>query len=674
MKNEQKIREGIRYLIKEALADELGQKAPINFDIDANDEAQMAHSQMLKTVKYASDIMTLLDDVQDLPAWVQAKLTKIADYISAVKHYMDSKTVRHVVTNISESKTPLKTRLDSELKGAISELKSITEHVEYNTAIEKTIKKLATPLKNLNEAVNEWYMVVTEEDEVDGEEEVNEGWDVKKGNWRFVSKDGYVQVFYNGQVIATGDFDRGADGYFLDVGKNKGQKFFDDHKQALDYFVKNKITKISEVNEDCGCGSVNEGVGDFSLKKVNSKRTPGEDGDDITITTYDVTYKGKKVGSIEHNDYFGGVDGKLFGKSLPDISGYGKGNSGPLENLHRFLKSNTGKKWVKNVKMESVNEAGDFAGWIAMFNGKKLEIKKGEAKDLWSAKKLAIQKLKVPKSKVGLLSVKPAVDESTKKKVDEDSNPCWDGYKQVGMKNKDGKRVPNCVPVDESVNEAIARKGTILQYRTDPSSDNQIVYYQIVDKRTSSRLSTDKVWVLKAIESHHPKVKVGSETEIHPKALKQDIKTGFFRIVDKKHMSESSEISESKNDDIIRDIATLATATVSSLTGEKNTQKIDNTVKNWVKWLEKQPKHYKDWKEAWKDYKSKNESVTEAANWVRFDIKSPKVREELMKMYDTDYGYMFSYNGRNDAGIVDVRSDLVNGFKKQHSPHVTMSK
>ena len=25
-------------------------------------------------------------------------------------------------------------------------------------------------------------------------------------------------------------------------------------------------------------------------------------------------------------------------------------------------------------------------------------------------------------------------------------NPCWDGYEMVGMKEKDGKPVPNCVP------------------------------------------------------------------------------------------------------------------------------------------------------------------------------------------------------------------------------------
>ena len=26
------------------------------------------------------------------------------------------------------------------------------------------------------------------------------------------------------------------------------------------------------------------------------------------------------------------------------------------------------------------------------------------------------------------------------------ADPCWDGYTQVGMKMKNGKKVPNCVP------------------------------------------------------------------------------------------------------------------------------------------------------------------------------------------------------------------------------------
>ena len=36
------------------------------------------------------------------------------------------------------------------------------------------------------------------------------------------------------------------------------------------------------------------------------------------------------------------------------------------------------------------------------------------------------------------------VKTSSYQKLAED--PCWEGYEQVGMKTKDGKEVPNCVP------------------------------------------------------------------------------------------------------------------------------------------------------------------------------------------------------------------------------------
>lgn len=34
---------------------------------------------------------------------------------------------------------------------------------------------------------------------------------------------------------------------------------------------------------------------------------------------------------------------------------------------------------------------------------------------------------------------------------DPNDNPCWKGYKPVGTKKKNGKTVPNCVPVSEGV-------------------------------------------------------------------------------------------------------------------------------------------------------------------------------------------------------------------------------
>ncbi len=34
-----------------------------------------------------------------------------------------------------------------------------------------------------------------------------------------------------------------------------------------------------------------------------------------------------------------------------------------------------------------------------------------------------------------------------------EKNPCWKGYKQVGTKMKNGKEVPNCVPIKEAKNQ-----------------------------------------------------------------------------------------------------------------------------------------------------------------------------------------------------------------------------
>ena len=50
------------------------------------------------------------------------------------------------------------------------------------------------------------------------------------------------------------------------------------------------------------------------------------------------------------------------------------------------------------------------------------------------------------------------------KTMDEDKGPCWPGYKQVGMKKKNGKSVPNCVPVNEKYDEM----KNVVQSRMSP--------------------------------------------------------------------------------------------------------------------------------------------------------------------------------------------------------------
>ena len=38
-------------------------------------------------------------------------------------------------------------------------------------------------------------------------------------------------------------------------------------------------------------------------------------------------------------------------------------------------------------------------------------------------------------------------------------DPCWKGYQQLGMKNKNGKKVPNCVPMKEEKDPRLERAG-----------------------------------------------------------------------------------------------------------------------------------------------------------------------------------------------------------------------
>ena len=48
----------------------------------------------------------------------------------------------------------------------------------------------------------------------------------------------------------------------------------------------------------------------------------------------------------------------------------------------------------------------------------------------------------------------------------DETKPCWSGYEQIGMKKKNGKEVPNCVPIDES--DKSAKKQFSKDLQNDP--------------------------------------------------------------------------------------------------------------------------------------------------------------------------------------------------------------
>jgi hypothetical protein len=60
--------------------------------------------------------------------------------------------------------------------------------------------------------------------------------------------------------------------------------------------------------------------------------------------------------------------------------------------------------------------------------------------------------------------------------------PCWDGYEQIGTKIKDGKEVPNCVPLN--VNKELTK--AILKELKEKGEDEEMEGYELIDSRPAN--------------------------------------------------------------------------------------------------------------------------------------------------------------------------------------------
>jgi len=81
-------------------------------------------------------------------------------------------------------------------------------------------------------------------------------------------------------------------------------------------------------------------------------------------------------------------------------------------------------------------------------------------------------------------------------RIAEDS-PCWKGYKQVGMKNKGGRQVPNCVPNESIVKEAGLYGGVPKMY----------VKYLAVQKKVRELEDAQRAMGAKYFAEKNPKKK-----------------------------------------------------------------------------------------------------------------------------------------------------------------------
>jgi hypothetical protein len=142
------------------------------------------------------------------------------------------------------------------------------------------------------------------------------------------------------------------DGYMTPHAFSKSDEPDDEYVDRL-----NKSTGYTRVNESLG------DIGKYQIKKTNQYTKENEPGyAPVKYTEYDIFYNRKKVGELEHEDYFGTIEGNLYGKRLPEIGGFARNsrNSNIQTNFFSFLKSKTGQKWASNLhkygKVEEVNE------------------------------------------------------------------------------------------------------------------------------------------------------------------------------------------------------------------------------------------------------------------------------------------------------------------------------
>ena len=71
-----------------------------------------------------------------------------------------------------------------------------------------------------------------------------------KGQYKAVTDGGVVRIMHKGKEIASGDFDSGADGWFVSRDSDKGQKFFSNAQDMVDHFAENIHAKTNEEKEE----------------------------------------------------------------------------------------------------------------------------------------------------------------------------------------------------------------------------------------------------------------------------------------------------------------------------------------------------------------------------------------------------------------------------------------
>ena len=223
-------------------------------------EAMMARAELYKAAKYAMKLFKMIREGDELEGWVQAKITKAADYLDSVAHYMEyQQEVRHEFESI-DYKGSLREALDRtlveakkkvEMKKKLEKKKEeIDESLNENDDAIKAHEKQGRRVKRHSDGSYTWY---------DDKEKIARK--VKKGGKGGES----VKYTPKGKKEDDPDLDESAKPDFLDVDKDGNKK--EPMKKALKD-KKIKETANLEIDPDDKDLEVKK---DGSTTKVSSK-------------------------------------------------------------------------------------------------------------------------------------------------------------------------------------------------------------------------------------------------------------------------------------------------------------------------------------------------------------------------------------------------------------------
>ena len=132
-----------------------------------------------------------------------------------------------------------------------------------------------------------------------------------------------------------------------------------------------------------------------------------------------------------------------------------------------------------------------------------------------------------------------------------DGDPCWKGYKQVGMKKKGGKEVPNCVPMNEEELEKAGIKKEDVDYsHAEDLEEGKYAKY--------SDLLMKKAKEMQAIDKAQNKSGVASPSLNALKSINKEIEKEMKKLGITESINE--DLEEGKMGELFLDIQNGATA------------------------------------------------------------------------------------------------------------------